>query len=152
MEEITIKKVKREELDDLLFLIQLFTKEFVSKEKAIHVRNEYLNYLRNEKENAFISFVAYKKEKPIGCIQLFCYEHPPMLEHDSYLEGEMINFYVVKGERRKGYGQNLLDKFDEEVKNRSIKYVRLNSTLIAEKIYEKNGFKRPEFKVLTKWV
>jgi hypothetical protein len=149
MKTVEIKKVDSQNIEDLLDLIQEFTKEFVSEENCIHVRNEYSNFM---KSNNLLSFVLYICGKPSGCIQLFYYQHPPMLDTDMYFEGEMLNFYIIKSERKSGYGQKLLDVFLGEAKNLGIRYIRLNSSPDAESIYVRNGFKKPPFSFMGLWI
>jgi GNAT superfamily N-acetyltransferase len=149
MKTVEIKKVDMHSIQDLLDLIEEFTKEFVSVENCNHVRTQYSNYMQSTE---LLSFVLYVNKKPIGCIQLFYYQHPPMLDTDMYLEGEMLNFYIIRSERNSGYGQKLLDVFMQEAKNLGIRYIRLNSSPDAESIYMRNGFKKPPFSYMGIWL
>ena len=147
MEDMVIKREDAINVKDLLYLLGEFAKEYISADSSQHVKDQYASYIKSNSN--LISLILYKKEEPIGCIQLFHYKHPPMLAMDEYIEGEILNFYVLSTERNKEYGQKLLDAIIDEARSNRIGYLRLNSTPSAESIYRRYGFKNPVFNFLS---
>ncbi len=148
----TINPVNLDNLPQLLDLLRDFALEFISEECSIRARNEYKTYFtRYGISSRLPSLLLYKNEIPIGCGQIFYYNHPPFLNTEEYIEGEVYNLYVTKNERNKGYGKLLLDALFDLAKSLNIKCLRLNSSPDAERFYERNGFKVPVSKAYIKW-
>ena len=152
MTDCSILPVNHENLSDLLGLIESFVAEVIPEKGSRKVRQDYARYfMSNGTSNQLLSFLLYKNDKAIGCIQVFYHKHPPMLDCDEYLEGEIMNLYVTKNERNKGYGKHLLEHLFKEAHKLGIQCLRLNSSPEAERLYERNGFKTPPFKVYMLW-
>ena len=56
-------------------------------------------------------------------------------------ENEVRAIYVSPQVKRKGIGSTLLRKLEELAKEKGIKKLRLESSVTAEKFYQKNGYK-----------
>jgi putative acetyltransferase len=56
-------------------------------------------------------------------------------------ENEVRAIYVSPQVKRKGIGSALLRKLEELAKEKGIKKLRLESSVTAEKFYQKNGYK-----------
>ncbi len=139
-------------LSELLDLIEEFVKEVIPEKSSSKVRQDYLRYFeRNGVANDLLSFLLYDNGRVIGCVEVFYRKHPPMLDTEEYIEGEVMNLYVVKSERNRGYGKQLLDHIFKEANKLQIQCLRLTSSPMAERLYERNGFKTPSFKVYMRW-
>jgi ribosomal protein S18 acetylase RimI-like enzyme len=149
-----ILRVGPEDAGELLDLLKTFTEEVLPEEDSGALRSGYAKFIALEgPQGRLVSYVLRRAGKPVGCVQLFRYSHPPMLDEPaSYVEGELLNLYVLPAERRKGCGQALLDRLFEDARKEGLRCIRLNSSPEAEGLYEKNGFKAPPFKVYAKWI
>ena len=64
-------------------------------------------------------------------------------------KNEIRAIYVSTKAKRKGVGTALLMKLEEIAKEKSIKKLNLESSITAEKFYNKNGYKNLEYRYFT---
>ena len=152
MENMIVTPVDASNIEILLDLIEQFATEFISEQAGSSVRNYYQCYLADHGvASPLISYLLYKDSMAIGCVQLFRISHPPMLDTAPYEEGEVMNFYVKKSERNKGYGKELMNHLLSASQKAGIRCLRLNSSPEAERLYERHGFKSPPFRAMIRW-
>jgi GNAT superfamily N-acetyltransferase len=150
---IEIRVAGWRERDDLLDLLETFVREVLPEKDSRAVRAAYARHLATRRAaRTMRSLVLYRAGRPIGCAQLFHYPHPPMLDTDAFREAEVMNVYVVEPERRGGCGRMLMDRLIAEARGLGVRNLRLNSSPVAERLYESCGFKAPPFKDYTLWL
>jgi GNAT superfamily N-acetyltransferase len=152
-ESCEVRRIDRGNREGFLGLIAAFTEEVLPEKDSAGVRAAYRAWMEDEETGASLcGFLLYSEGRPVGCAQLFCYRPPPMLDTGAFGEAEVMNVYVVPSERRKGFGQVLMDSVIAEARARNVRHLRLNSSPAAERLYEKNGFTRPAFTSYGRWL
>lgn len=99
--------------------------EVFVKEQGFH--NEF-----DEIDDVATHLTIYVDDKLAGCARCF-----PATEKDTYVFGRIA---VLKEFRKLGLGAVLLEKLEEIVLQKGIKYVTLDAQCRASKFYEKSGF------------
>jgi len=138
MDNIKIVNVlKNEEIDDYSNMINIVFDEFVGKDYSEEGNFTFKDFLshKNIKERlkhyGTMHFIAKINNEIIGVLEIKNYNH--------------ISLYFVKKEfQGKGVGRKLFDSFIETIKknDNADKNITVNSSIYAEKIYSKIGFKR----------
>jgi N-acetylglutamate synthase-like GNAT family acetyltransferase len=106
----------------------------------IWIYNKIKNYLFPKLEYIYTKYngperdTLFKGNKEIGCIEYEC--------KDKICEIELL--YVSQIHRNKGYGKKLLEDFEEKIKKKGAKEIKVSSLLGSETYYEKRGFKKDD--------
>jgi N-acetylglutamate synthase-like GNAT family acetyltransferase len=150
MVQIEIKEVDSTSEQVYLEIIYQFIEEVIPKEMQKESKEYYKVYMqKEEKIKTHKRYLGYKNGILIGCVEIFYYEHPPMLGSDSYFEGEVLNMFVKSGNRKKGYGKCLMNHVISEAQKLGLKRLVLNASPDGEKLYRNHGFKDMDFKEMS---
>lgn len=130
--KIKIRKFQERDSQKVANIISRCNKEITSKDypkKVIKAWDSDLTpeYIKNKSCNR-ICFVAVDDEIPVGYISLECQEIKKLHVNPDY--------------HRRGIGKKLVNKIIKIAKNQNLKKIIVESSLGAEKFYNKCGFKK----------
>jgi len=137
MGKIKYEYMKKTEVKEVSNLIKELFKEFIGIDYNQEGKDTFLDYIApnnlreryNKKNHEFL--IAKDNDVLIGIIELRDYNHISLL-------------FVKKNYHCRGIAKNLFNKSSELCKqyNPDIEEIAVNSSLYAEKIYTKLGFKK----------
>jgi GNAT superfamily N-acetyltransferase len=132
MNDIIIENLKIDEIHQFSNMIINVFDEFVGKDYSIHGNNTFKDFIKPknilDRFNGLNIFVAKYNNEIIGVLETRNNNHISL-------------FFVKKDFHKQGIGKILFGKYLETIKNNSeIKIITVNSSIYAEKIYEKLGF------------
>jgi GNAT superfamily N-acetyltransferase len=134
---ILIQEMKTEEIEFAINMVETVFNEFVGKDYSEEGNKEFLGFLLSNKmkerlkNNLNKTFIAKYNSEIIGLLEIKNYDHIAL-------------FFIKKEFHGKGIGRNLFDYYLEVLikNNLGIKTISVNSSIYAEKIYSKLGFKK----------
>jgi GNAT superfamily N-acetyltransferase len=129
---IIIGKLKIEEINQFSNMIISVFDEFVGKDYSKQGNDTFKEFIKPEnvldRFNGLNIFVAKYNNEIIGVLEIRNNDHISL-------------FFVKKDFHKQGVGKILFEKYLETIKNNSeIRIITVNSSIYAEKIYEKLGF------------
>ena len=127
-----IEKLKIEEINQFSNMIINVFDEFVGKDYSKQGNDTFKDFIKPEnvldRFNGLNIFVAKYNNEIIGVLEIRNNDHISL-------------FFVKKDFHKQGVGKKLFEKYLETIKkNSEIKTITVNSSIYAEKIYEKLGF------------
>ena len=134
---ILIEELKTEEIEFAINMVKKVFKEYVGKDYSEEGNKEFLGFLLSNKmkdrlrNNLNKTFVAKFNSEIIGLLEIKNYDHISL-------------FFIKKEFQGKGIGRNLFEYYLREIKQKNcdIRTISVNSSIYAEKIYIKLGFKK----------
>lgn len=92
-------------------------------------------------DGRYFGFMVEDGDKPIAGIGLMELDWPPHPSHqDDGRRGYVLNMFVEPPYRKQGIAQMLLDRTDQEFKQRGLKYAILHTTTAGRSLYEQAGW------------
>lgn len=112
----------------------------IKKENSSIVKKFFLSAIINKKQEIFVAKI---KKEIIGFIVVLIRSTPKIFKNKN--EAVITDLFVKKEFRKNGVAKNLIKKAKQFAKKKSCSYLRLNVSYenkIAQKVYEKAGFKK----------
>jgi GNAT superfamily N-acetyltransferase len=136
-EEIIIEEIKTEEIEFAINMVKTVFNEFVGKDYSEEGNKEFLDFLLSDKmkerlkNNLNKTFIAKYDSEIIGLLEIKNNDHISL-------------FFIKKEFHGKGIGRILFEYYLRILKqnNYDIKIVSVNSSIFAENIYSKLGFRK----------
>jgi GNAT superfamily N-acetyltransferase len=135
--DIIIEELKTEEIEFAINMVKTVFDEFVGKDYSEEGKREFLDFLLSNKMkerlkiNLNKTFIAKINSEIIGLLEIKNNDHISL-------------FFIKKEFLGKGIGRKLFEYYLEILKqnNYDIKTISVNSSIYAENIYSKLGFKK----------
>lgn len=144
--DITVKKVSINELSLLMeWRIRVIKEVFSISENTdtteLYDMNE--SYYRTHLgDGSHTACFAYCGKEIIGCGGICYQQEMPSPDNRTGKCGYLMNIYVLPDYRRKAVGKQIVAFLTEDAKNKCVEKLSLESSEIAEKLYQSMGFKR----------
>lgn len=141
-----IRKAKKNDIDDIIKLADQLRKTESNIDKNLKA-DAYLSDNYREKQLKYISsrkkifLVLEIDNKIVGYVNGYIVDNVDIYYHESVAYLDCL--CVDKSFRNQGYGKKLIDEFTKVVKNKGVKYIKLNafeSNIPAVNLYKKEGF------------
>jgi len=140
LSNVIVKQAGLSEIDQVVTLFDLY-RQFYEKETDVAAVREFLLERFNHGESTI--FIAYLNNKPVGFTQLY-----PSFSSASLKRIFILNdLYVVADARKLGVASCLIEHAKTYAKTLGAIRLTLSTAVsnsIAQKAYEKNGWKRDE--------
>ena len=78
--------------------------------------------------------------EPVACASLCYFSMMPTFSHPTGKRAHLMNVYVKKDFRRKGFAKKMLELLIEEAKSRKVTEISLDATEKGRPLYESMGF------------
>jgi len=143
-----IRKAKRSDIDEIIKIADQLRKAEAPLDKTKNIKlNSYLSEEYKKKELEYIAsrkkifLVAVIDEKIVGYVNGYVFENSDIYYKKpvAYLDCLCVD----KSVRKQGIGQSLIDEFTKMVKERGVKYIKLNAfenNIPAVSLYKKLGY------------
>ncbi len=133
-----IRRAKRKDLDQLAYLFNRY-RSFYKQDNDLKKARSFLG--KRMKRDESVILVAEENGRLVGFTQLF-----PIFTSVGLQRSWLLNdLYVEEGARNSGVGTGLLEEAKEFCRSKKAKWVMLQTAsdnLPAQRVYEKNGWKK----------
>lgn len=128
---------------DIHKLVELKKRQIEAEglEPTINIDKELTDFFQKKlSEGTLIQWVVEDEAEIIACGAVIFYEFPPRYTNRTGIEAYIANMYTEENYRGQGIATNILARLVEEVRNRNISKIWLETTEMGKPVYKKFGF------------